>query len=80
MKRLFAVEMVRGQGHVVDLEGNGLEAVDSLKRIPYDSVLLNCQISILDQAGAPWLLPAEGDVLDSPILVRAISWRADGRK
>ncbi len=43
-----AVRMLETLGHQVDVAANGLEAVQALSEIPYDLVLMDCQMPQMD--------------------------------
>ncbi len=43
-----AVRMVERLGYRADVAGNGNEAVDALGRVPYDAVLMDCQMPVKD--------------------------------
>ena len=43
-----AVRMLEKRGYRADVAANGLEAVEALGRIPYDLVLMDCQMPELD--------------------------------
>ena len=43
-----AVKMLAKLGHRADAVANGLEAVQALQRIPYDVILMDCQMPELD--------------------------------
>ncbi len=44
----LAQMMLERLGHRVDVVGNGFEAVDAVKRIPYQLVLMDCQMPEMD--------------------------------
>ena len=50
--QMVAVQMLRRLGCQSEVAANGLEAVDALKRIPFDVVLMDCQMPELDGYGA----------------------------
>jgi PAS domain S-box-containing protein len=44
----LAMTMLRRQGFVVDVANNGAEALDALIKQPYDLVLMDCQMPVMD--------------------------------
>ncbi len=48
VNQLVAAEMLKRLGCRVDLVGNGQEAVDAVKRLPYDLVFLDCNMPVMD--------------------------------
>ncbi len=48
INREFAVELLRGEGIMVDEAVNGAEAVDRVRRQDYDAVLMDIQMPVMD--------------------------------
>jgi len=64
-----AVNQLHRMGYMVDVAGNGLEALDALQRIPYHLILMDCQMPEMDgyQAAAE-IRRREGATRHTPIL------------
>jgi len=48
VNQLVASEILKRLGYRVDIVGNGKEAVDAVKRLPYDIVFLDCHMPEMD--------------------------------
>jgi two-component system, sensor histidine kinase and response regulator len=75
--RIIAIKMLEKLGHSAEAVGNGKEAVESLRRMPYDVVLMDCQMPDLDGFEATRIIrdPASG-VKNSKIPIIALTAHA----
>ncbi|MCK9588129.1 MAG: response regulator, partial [Terrimicrobiaceae bacterium] len=75
--RIIAIKVLQKLGHVADAVGNGTEAVDSLRRMPYDIVLMDCQMPVMDGFDATRVIRDPGSgVRNSHIPIIALTAHA----
>ena len=64
----LALEILQGAGIQVDVASNGAEAVAKVARAPYDGVLMDCQMPVMDGFQATRLIRSDNRFADLPIL------------
>ena len=76
-----AVRMLEKMGHRVDVVGNGLEAVQAARDLPYDLILMDCQMPEMDgyQAVAE-IRKLEGTARHTPIIAMTANAMAGDRE
>jgi len=75
--RIIAVKMLEKLGHVAEAVANGEEVVDSLRRIPYDLVIMDCQMPVMDGFRATRVIREPGsNVLNPRIPIIALTAHA----
>lgn len=77
--RLVAEAMLTRSGYTVDLAENGREAVEAVARTPYDAVLMDCEMPVLDgYAATQEIRAAEGEARHTRIVaLTAAAMRGD---
>ncbi|HEX9098176.1 MAG TPA: response regulator [Candidatus Dormibacteraeota bacterium] len=76
-----AVRMVERLGYRADVAGNGSEALQALDRVPYDAVLMDCQMPEMDGYEATReIRKAERDGRHVPIIAMTASAMAGDRE
>ena len=77
--RKAAVRMLESVGLRADVSANGREAVDMLRLLPYDLVLMDCQMPLLDgQEAAREIRKCEPPDRRTPIVAMTSETGADG--
>ncbi|TVR11101.1 MAG: hybrid sensor histidine kinase/response regulator [Planctomycetota bacterium] len=71
--------LVERQGHTCDMVANGEEAVASLRRAPYDLVLMDCEMPVMDGHEATRMIrdPAQGCINPDVIIVAVTAHALD---
>ena len=70
----IALRMLETLGHRADVAGNGVEAVQACRRVPYDLVLMDCRMPVMDGYDATRLIRAsEGPGRRTPIVAMTAS-------
>ena len=79
-----AQAMLRRMGLEADVVANGLEAVDVLQTIPYDLVLMDCQMPEMDGYEATCIIRRQGSKALNPgipiIAMTALAMQGDREK
>jgi PAS domain S-box-containing protein len=63
---IIAVKMLQKLGHVAESVANGAEAIESLRQKPYDIVLMDCQMPVMDGFEATKAIRTSGSGVRNP--------------
>lgn len=80
MNRQFALEILGRAGIAVDLASNGQEALDKIHCTPYDGVLMDCQMPVMDGFEATRKIRAEIRFTSLPIIAMTANAMAGDRE
>ena len=77
----IAVRMLETLGHRADVAASGVEAVEACARVPYDLVLMDCRMPIMDGYEATLAIrEAEGERRRTPIVAMTASAMPEDRQ
>ncbi len=75
----LALDLLTTNGLLVDIANNGLEALDFLLKAPYDGVLMDCQMPVMDGYEATMQLRKEPRFASLPVLAMTANAMAGDR-
>ncbi len=76
-----AARMLENLGHLVDVVGNGLEAVNAARELPYDIILMDCQMPEMDgYVATTEIRRLEGAARHTPIVAMTANAMAGDRE
>jgi PAS domain S-box-containing protein len=75
-----AARMLAKLGYRVDIVSNGLEAVEAARRVPYDAILMDCQMPEMDGFEAAGAIRRSGQARRVPIVALTANAMAGDRE
>lgn len=76
VNQIITVKMLEKLGFKADVVGNGKEALEALREFPYDFVLMDCQMPVMDGYQATSAIRSDNSIPDRDIPVLAMTANA----
>ena len=80
VNQMVAVAMLRKLGYRADVVANGLEVLETLERVPYDLVLMDCQMPEMDGYEACEEIRRRSQLIDIPVVAMTAHALASDRE